>query len=561
MTTNREVKTIVNLLLFGVPAVTIFLMIGNVTDPVNTPKFVVLGCVAGACLPIIIRQTIRKPREFGKVEYAVVFFAIWSLIASVKSGSPLSQNLYGVFGRNTGWLTYFFLGIILVSAAGLRQFSTIRKFTIAMLVTGLINVAYSAWVLLFGDFVGWRNQYGAILGTFGNPNFISSFLGIVFTLLCALAYQARGIFRLLLIGMMPLVIWELLSTDSLQGLVIASIGFWLTSLMALRAKFPLREVFWQTYAALGFTIGFTAALGAFRIGPLTSYLWQPTVALRQQYWYAAWKMALKNPIFGVGMDGYGDWFRRARGMGAIANPGPNIVSNAAHNVFLDILASGGFPLLGIYLVITGLGLKAIVRIFRESKKYDPTFVTLSTTWLTYQTQSIISINQIGLAVWGWLITGLLIGYERIYFNSSLTDINRAKLPQAERVNFISPRFLASFGLAFGFLISSPPLFADMNWRNIQLTGSAAQLPKTFSGSYFSPLNSANLLSVVQILEENKLFDLSAKYARLGVKFNPENCDAWHALYFATKTSELEKQKAKIALKRLDPLNPEWRLLN
>ena len=50
----------------------------------------------------------------------------------------------------------------------------------------------------FGDFIGWNNPYGAILGTFGNPNFLSSFLAMVS--IPTFLYLLKTWFSLLLAG-------------------------------------------------------------------------------------------------------------------------------------------------------------------------------------------------------------------------------------------------------------------------------------------------------------------------------------------------------------------------
>jgi hypothetical protein len=100
----------------------------------------------------------------------------------------------------------------------------------------------------------------------------------------------------------------------------------------------------------------------------------------------------------------------ARDTQALILPGPNTTTNAAHNVPFDVFAFGGWPLFVSYLAILSLLLSQLLKSLRN-RKYDAIFVTLTTAWACYQLQSIISINQIGLAVWGWLFGGALIAYE------------------------------------------------------------------------------------------------------------------------------------------------------
>jgi hypothetical protein len=76
----------------------------------------------------------------------------------------------------------------------------------------------------------------------------------------------------------------------------------------------------------------------------------------------------------------------------------------------------------------------------------------------------------------------------------------------------------------------------------------------------APLNSFTLASSVQLLENSNLPDLAIRYARKGVEFNSQNMEAWKMLYYASKSTQNEKSKAKSEMIRLDPLNPEWKKL-
>jgi hypothetical protein len=55
---------------------------------------------------------------------------------------------------------------------------------------------------------------------------------------------------------------------------------------------------------------------------------------------------------------------------------------------------------------------AIVKVIRRIRAMTLSLLLCSTAWICYQTQSLISINQVGLALWGWVLTGALIAYER-----------------------------------------------------------------------------------------------------------------------------------------------------
>jgi O-antigen ligase len=173
------------------------------------------------------------------------------------------------------------------------------------------------------------------------------------------------------------------------AVLLAIFGFFL-----LRSKFQFKVPFAQVGYTLLVTIaGDFALLGALQIGPF-KFIYKPSVSLRGEYWQAGWNMGSGHPLTGVGFDTYGDWYRRARDTQALVLPGPNTTTNAAHNVPFDVFAFGGWPLFISYIGILLLSVIAIIKVTARTRTYDPIFVTLTTAWVCYQLQSIISINQI-----------------------------------------------------------------------------------------------------------------------------------------------------------------------
>jgi hypothetical protein len=266
-----------------------------------------------------------------------------------------------------------------------------------------------------------------------------------------------------------------------------------------------------------------------------------------------------HPVSGIGMDAFGDWYRRSRSPRAIELPGVNTVVNAAHNVWLDMFAFGGWPLLISYLAILALTAVAIVKVIIRKKEYNATFVALTTAWIGYQAQSIISINQIGLAIWGWILSGAIIAYEVSTREDTLTlsDSTRRKSGRLNQ-NGQEPLgvMVATISGIVGLLLALPPLTADVKWRSAQLARTVPGIEATMQPGLFNLQNSTKYLSNIQMLEASSLFDLSHKYALEAVKWNPENFELWKVLYLVKNSSTEEKSTALSNMKRLDPLNPD-----
>ena len=171
-------KQLAKLLALGLFLISVFVSTEGLTDPVNVPKLLFLGIFSCAGLGFLVSSRIRfwKSPQMA----AIGLFFLFLGISVFRSASPLTQNLYGAYGRNNGLVTYFFLAISLISASVLRKRHSHGLILKSLLYVGYVNLAYCLWVIVFGDFIPWNNPYGNILGTFGNPNFIGAFLGIFF---------------------------------------------------------------------------------------------------------------------------------------------------------------------------------------------------------------------------------------------------------------------------------------------------------------------------------------------------------------------------------------------
>jgi hypothetical protein len=301
--------------------------------------------------------------------------------------------------------------------------------------------------------------------------------------------------------------------------------------------------------------GAFALAGALQKGPLAEAIYKRSVSLRGTYWETGINMGMDRPWTGVGMDSYGNWYRAFRPDRALVDmPGYKVITNAAHNVVIDVFAYGGFPMLISYIAILGIGIWAILKVTLRNRGYDGTFVALATTWLAYQLQSIISINQIGLAIWGWVLVGALVAYE--YSTREVTPVELKGKATKEKELVFSPQLVGGIGVVIGALIAVPPMSADMKWKSALATQNVTKVEEALVPSYLAPRDSARMVQAVLLFETNKLPDLAYKYALEGVAFSPNYFDAWRVLYAATKSTDADKALALENMKRLDPKNPD-----
>jgi len=562
-------KVISSLLLIGIPLSTVFVLT-NVFDPANAPKLFILGALAGGlcAISLVFGRKLLWSQSRGLLIASLVFL-LASLNSVFQSDSPMSQNIYGVHARNTGFLTYLCLLIIALSATLIRDQKSFRNLSVAMLIAGAVNIVYGVIVIISGDFMPWNNPANYVFGFFGNTNFMGAFLGmfVAGALAWALGPNLEIWQRIGLISVGLLAFYVAIKTVAVQGIVVTAAGIFIVGFYFVRDK-TKGQLLLSIYSIAGVIVGIFAILGSLQKGPLAQLIYKSTVSIRGQYWYAGVEMGKANPFSGVGMDAYGDYYRFFRSIKATTTTlNANTITNAAHNVVIDFFASGGWPLLLSYLAILVIAFIALLKVTFRSRTYDSKFVAIASVWLCYQLQSIISINQIGLAIWGWVLSGALVAYERVTrpvpsaVDSSSKNAqdkspgrNARKIKNTEQV--FTPQLVGGIGIAIGALLAVPPLASDMNLRSVTSPINFQSIDEQLKPGYFTPTNSFQLAAAVSAFESNKAYDLAYTYARRAVEFNPNDFQSWRLLLSISKSSQAEKELAFETMKRLDPRNPQ-----
>jgi O-antigen ligase len=133
--------------------------------------------------------------------------------------------------------------------------------------------------------------------------------------------------------------------------------------------------------------------------------------------YYAWKVAIEmmkdSPFFGKGIDSFGFYYRfyRDKNSSEILSGQPYISYDNAHNTYLQLGATAGIPILIIYIILIIFICWRMVIAWKVSE--DKSLVAgLSSIWIIYLIQSFVSMDQIGIAVWGWSCAGALIVISR-----------------------------------------------------------------------------------------------------------------------------------------------------
>jgi O-antigen ligase len=546
-------STLGKVLVWALVAVTLLVTPLWSLDPINPIKMLAISVVGFAGLGVLLAN--QKVLELGRFKLPLVLifgFMGWQLIVFVVSGGEKLQQLFGTTGRNTGLITYLAFSILFVVSMAASSAVFLNHFLMASLVVGVASLGYGLVQALGGDPFDWVNPYSPVFGFLGNPNFQSSLLGIlgavVFTQLLSgsVKIQIKGTYLAYLLVTM----YVIKETDSQQGFLVLLIGSAVSLGVYVNQRSKTLGYSYLGLAVVGFV---TVLLGTLNKGPLASLLYKDSVTYRGDYWRAGWKMTLENPIFGVGLDSYGDWYRRSRTIEATLRRGPDVTSNAAHNVFLDISSFGGFPLVLIYLALILLVVLSAVKVIKRSRGFNAGFIGLVAGWVAFQAQSIISINQIGLALWGWVLSGLIIGYEINTRGCEVVAEKKTGKSATKSVQTSASTSIAMFGgLIIGVLVGMPPYLASTKYKGALETSNPTVIQEA---AYIWPVDSSRMIQVAMTLNDNKLEDQGLQVALDAVERFPDNYSVWSTLSVMKKVSDQQKYRALTQMKRLDPLNP------
>ena len=398
-------------LLIGVSAVTLFFKT-DFYDPFNSAKLILLLVIDGWLLGHLInsyrlRPIVKRSNEFNMTILLLGFIA--SLLISLMQTDVLLVGLIGETQRRGGFLSYIGLSVIFLYAVRSINFSNIMRVYKIGIVTGALLSAYGVLQISGRDFVAWDNPYSSMISTLGNPNFASATLAILslIGLSGILVKNLHIFFKALGIVSTVLALIAIVISGSRQGLLVIFFSsiFYLSVYSYMRSrKLGILVVGFSVVGAI------LAILGMLQKGPLVSILYKDSVSVRGYYWRAGIEMFKDSPLTGVGVDRYGAFFKQFREVGYPLKYGFEITSSNAHNTFIQIFAMAGFfagifyLLLIIYVFLSGF------RLLKQCQPNEKTIVLgLLSAWLGFQAQSLISIDNLGISVWGWLLGGSILG--------------------------------------------------------------------------------------------------------------------------------------------------------
>ena len=523
---------------------TLFMLPGVAYDPTNLPRLVLLTLISAWILPQLVKFIFHRFRSKSKsleeriLLVLTISYCSWAVISSIFNETARMQELLGDFGRSTGMIAYFALmGLFLWST---YSNSVIEKSSIELTFRILFHITniYLLLQYLGLDPIEWENVYGvSIIGTVGNPNFSS-----IISAFSALFFSSQLLFRnskgrvtdfVDVIGLFGSISFTLLNPSS-QGTIALILGLALQVISRIPRQF--RKIVIASGAGLtllivGLLISLIVSEKYLSISILSTNL-----MFRLLAWHASWKIMSDYPIFGTGFDSLGSWFTQYRDMIRAQEFLDHAYADAAHNVFLDQGVNGGIPLFLLYIAIfLFVSWRALIFLLK-SNKINKDFGFLASVWFAFLFVQFISINQLGIAIIGFIVGGLLIANTREFSTSSIRKVKIGKL--------------VSFTISVA--VSLAPFQAlkkDIAYLEAISSGDGSRLIEVAS---MWPQSDFYFARTADILYNNGFAKLGRTEAEKALKVNSRNIIA---LKLLVKDPNLTSEKSLIFSQRLKVLDP------
>lgn len=425
----------------------------NFLDPINWPKQIALLTL----IPLIYYYSTRDlnlsqvKQSLSRPLLPIILVSLISLgSALARSPNSFTRDLWGLWGRANGFLTTASL-IVLTSAVVIAnsRFQMERK-TVQFISIFMGMIAIYGLFQEFGlDPFEWSKS-GEVFGLFGNTNFASAIWAIgAISSVAALIIEPEVRIKAFFGFMLSLNATACWLTNSIQGLFTTSIG--VTAILIVRYFQPLKQRL--SVILLGVPLLLLVVLGTFGRGPLGEYFYQYTMKLRSFYWLTGIRIGNSNPISGVGIDSYGDAFRKTRTTEMAQATSIDLIANNAHNAFIQIYATMGIIGLISIFPLFALGVYVSTRYLLMANFKDSAYeVTTRILFLCLFLISLVSIDNISVAVWLYFFLGIALSS-----NSKFPHENKEAKKKSNLYDFhrIVSGILAVLLFSYSWIISNP----------------------------------------------------------------------------------------------------------
>lgn len=509
-------------------------------DSLVIPKVILLFCLASYLLSKINFLYFFKSRNtyLNFIFIISVLIIIQMLLVLIFTNAPFDQQIFGKNGRGLGLITYISLIIVLLAVTLFFTYDNSSLIIFGICISSVITSFYAILQYFGFDFINWASRTNGIIGTLGNPNFQSAFAAM--TLPFALVFLKKNNTK----SKITAIIFALLTSftiyicQSYQGYISALISFGV--IFSLYYWHKNKVLFYTAFTTMSLGL-VTLIFGLFNSGPLSGLIFKNSVASRGEMWRTSISTSSDNPIFGIGIDSFGDYSNYY--VSASDAVGINEYIDNSHNYFLEYAATGGYPLAILHILLVLLTVISFLKIQSNLGKFDINLSTLFGAWVAFQSQSLISPANITLMLWNVVITGFLVG------SAAKIGPHQATHTSSIKIKSMPIRFFTALLMSGALVVSYPYFNAD---RLQKISAKSGDVLLAVKVAKMHPESITRYQKIGVELLQAGFVEQSVDIARSAVEFNPNSFYGWALLL--SSNSVVEKNKAVKELKRLYPYN-------
>ena len=478
------------------------------------------------------------------------------LFSALINGQSITSLFLGGYQRNFGIATLIALSLLLIfGSAPDINFNKYRNY--GLLTTLVLANVYGYLQYFDLDPLPWSNPFNAVSLTLGNPNFAGALFGFLSIVAISILVSTQKFWaKVLSSGLYLSTIFLAVQTKSLQAVLLIILSSFIFLFVVSIGRVEIHHKIIK-YLSISIILSKTVVLilifGFARMLSLKDKIFfQGSVPQRLDYWQngiAIWK---DHPIFGVGVDQFQRYAAFYRKPTQIVRDGNFVIPDKSHNVLIDHFANGGLLAAVLWLSLVISVFWVSFRLVQLKVGSRTTVATLVAVWTAYVAQSLISPDQIVLAVIGYTSGGILIGiYNKEIVKSKNLDINQKENPFLVRA-------VTAFLLVISFFIFSKALIANAHAKQM-VAGNLIDKQEILNVINEWPNPKTTELIGIQLLKDANNCSVVVDIADKLIAIDSRNSQGWFmkavcANFEKDFTSAISYVDSSL---KYDPLNPYY----
>jgi len=424
---------------------------------------------------------VKSPIRWLKKYIFIPAIFIVGLGLTLPPSINITQSFFGSYDRQAGYLgfLFYFLWFVLLTfniwSVDNRIFRSngkdnsenkIKRIIVVAVFSGFLVAIYGILQILGIDFLSWPENpllTKRTISTFGQPNFLASWLLLVIPLSAYLIYENRKFFSRFIYSFILLIqLACLFSTSSRGGLIALGLSillfiFYLLFFVRLKPAYKLGA----SFGLLLVLISSLWSLNYFLPGRLNSLLALRggSITARVNFYQAAANAIVKKPFFGYGLENGGEVFIKYYEPDWGVYGDVSATTDKAHNLVLDIVLASGLAGLILFTIFYYYYFRLAKENIKQHKMANLS-LALSFGAAAYLFSLLFSFTIVAGEIYFWSFLALLAVINMIGEEPSLSAARIKSSLIARRIIKILAILMIFISVSWGIRLEFRNLMAD-----------------------------------------------------------------------------------------------------